>query len=68
MTHHEEDRNECYPSLPAVGWKASKAAAVARRAAVDARNKAIREGGAQRALNAASGGSIGGGKRKKGED
>lgn len=63
----DDERNECYPALPSVGWSRRRADRKARRVAVDARNALIGEVGAQVAATAArnTGGSIGGQKKTK---
>lgn len=60
-----DDRNDCYPAAPAVGWKPSAKETARRRAFMDRRNLGIAVGGAQRALVAAKGGSIGSAKGGK---
>jgi hypothetical protein len=59
----DEVRHECYPALPAVEFADTCKARHARREAVDLRNARISEGGAQRAVDAAGGGSIGAAKK-----
>lgn len=56
-------RAEQYPSLPSVGWDASKAQRMARRAAVDARNEQM-PAAAVAAVAVVKGGSIGGMKKE----
>lgn len=64
----DDERNECYPALPRVGWARRRADRKARRAAANARNALIGEVGAQVAAAAArdTGGSIGGQRKGKG--
>ena len=65
MTDDNDPRNECYPSAPPVPFKPTKAQTAARRAFMDARNVGIQHGGAQRAIDAADGDSIGAARKGK---
>lgn len=59
------ERNEQYPSMPAVGWNPTPKECAERRSAVEFRNLMIGEEGAARGVAASRGGSIGAGGKKE---
>lgn len=61
----DDPRNECIPSAPTVGFSPSEQECAARLAFIERRNVGIQQGGADRALEAADGDSIGAAKKAK---